>query len=374
MIGKVWIVARHRRGRKKHFALRWNEPVLDSRGQPVLDREGKVQYRTVTEACKTSDRVTAQALAEKKFGELNGLAPTDAKPTDATIEELAALDAQWLANRGRAERTVYLSRLALRMFQDVVETPDRKPLKLSTITARHRKIGARSLNREISTPRASINRALKILQVTKTNPFSGIEMVRTDEKQFRVLTPDEVHKLLKACADDQELDVYVRVALESACRANEVVHIEWDRLNLEDGTGVLASSPNCRTKARNAKRIALSAGTAARLSRWRVKRKEKKYLFAEENEKPRTCYSRLARNFAHAVEKAGIAHCTLHDFRDTIGSRAAAEGVNQRVIAELLGHAPDGRTTAKYYQHVAPETIKATILKLSPTGTDDEKK
>jgi integrase len=269
------------------------------------------------------------------------------------------------------------------MFQDVVETPDRKPLKLSTITARdvenflaarHRKIGARSLNREISTPRASINRALKILQVTKTNPFSGIEMVRTDEKQFRVLTPDEVHKLLKACADDQELDVYVRVALESACRANEVVHIEWDRLNLEDGTGVLASSPNCRTKARNAKRIALSAGTAARLSRWRVKRKEKKYLFAEENEKPRTCYSRLARNFAHAVEKAGIAHCTLHDFRDTIGSRAAAEGVNQRVIAELLGHAPDGRTTAKYYQHVAPETIKATILKLSPTGTDDEKK
>jgi integrase len=47
---------------------------------------------------------------------------------------------------------------------------------------------------------------------------------------------------------------------------------------------------------------------------------------------------------------------------------------NQRVIAELLGHAPDGRTTAKYYQHVAPETIKATILKLGPTGTDDEKK
>ena len=56
MIGKVWIVARHRRGRKKHFALRWNEPVLDSRGQPVLDREGKVQYRTVTEACKDENQ------------------------------------------------------------------------------------------------------------------------------------------------------------------------------------------------------------------------------------------------------------------------------------------------------------------------------
>jgi hypothetical protein len=182
MIGKVWIVARHRRGRKKHFSLRWNEPILDSQGQPVLDKEGKVQYRTVTESCKTSDRITAQALAEKKFGELNGLAPADAKPTDATIEELTTLDAQWLANRGRAERTVYLSRLALRMFQDVVETPERKPLMLSTITARdvenflaarHRKIGARSLNREISTLRASFNRALKILHVTKATHSAG---------------------------------------------------------------------------------------------------------------------------------------------------------------------------------------------------------
>ena len=118
MIGKVWIVARHRRGRKKHFALRWNEPILDSQGRPVLDKEGKVQYRTVTKLCKTSNRVTAQTLAEKKFGELNGLAPADAKPTDATIEELAALDEQWLRNRGRAEGTAYLSRLALRTFQE----------------------------------------------------------------------------------------------------------------------------------------------------------------------------------------------------------------------------------------------------------------
>ena len=54
-------------GTKKYFALRWNEPVLDSQGQPALDKEGKVQYRTMTESCKTSDRVTAQALAEKKF-------------------------------------------------------------------------------------------------------------------------------------------------------------------------------------------------------------------------------------------------------------------------------------------------------------------
>ena len=41
MIGKVWIVARHRRGRKKYFALRWNEPVLDSQGSQRSTRKAR---------------------------------------------------------------------------------------------------------------------------------------------------------------------------------------------------------------------------------------------------------------------------------------------------------------------------------------------
>ena len=41
-------------------------------------------------------------------------------------------------------------------------------------------------------------------------------------------------------------------------------------------------------------------------------------LFVEENERPRKSYHRLARNFARAAEAASNAHCTLHDFRDTI--------------------------------------------------------
>jgi integrase len=87
----------------------------------------------------------------------------------------------------------------------------------------------------------------------------------------------------------------------------------------------------------------------------------------------RTTINHIATKFARAVEAAGIARCTLHDFRDTMGSRAAPEGVNQRVISELLGHS-DVRTTAKHYQHVDGETIKATILKLRPTGTDSRKR
>jgi integrase len=55
-------------------------------------------------------------------------------------------------------------------------------------------------------------------------------------------------------------------------------------------------------------------------------------------------------------------------------SREAAEGINQRAISELLGHAPDRRTTAKYYPHADHETIRAAVLKLRPTATGAEKK
>jgi site-specific recombinase XerD len=51
----------------------------------------------------------------------------------------------------------------------------------------------------------------------------------------------------------------------------------------------------------------------------------------------------------------------------------AAEGINQRVAAEVLGHS-DMRTTAKFYQAVAPETVREVILRLKPTNTAERRK
>ena len=75
--------------------------------------------------------------------------------------------------------------------------------------------------------------------------------------------------------------------------------------------------------------------------------------------------------FGDAVEKAGIERRTLQDLRRTVGSLLAERNVNQRVAAEVLGHT-DPRTTAKYYQTVRPETVKAAIVSLRPTGTDED--
>jgi hypothetical protein len=44
------------------------------------------------------------------------------------------------------------------------------------------------------------------------------------------------------------------------------------------------------------------------------------------------------------------------------------------LVPEAVAVSPSPTPTAKYCQHVAGATIKATILKLRPTGAGDERK
>ena len=86
-------------------------------------------------------------------------------------------------------------------------------------------------------------------------------------------------------------------------------------------------------------------------------------VFSEEGDPPRQHYHDIRLKFNKAVERAEIEHRTLHDLRRTVASLLAARGVNQKVAAELLGHA-DITTTSKYYQAVDSETIRKAVLTL----------
>ena len=93
------------------------------------------------------------------------------------------------------------------------------------------------------------------------------------------------------------------------------------------------------------------------------------YLFREEVEKPRVTYRRLFDKLKAAVERSGIGRkVTPQDLRQTVGSLLAERGVNQRVAMEYLGHT-NISTTAKYYQAVRPDTLRAVVATLRPTGT-----
>ena len=378
MFIQVYVVARRRRGKKKHYALRWRQPVLDDEGCPVYDDEGQVVYRTRTESAKTSDKVTAKQCAEKKYRELNGLDQPEEPEQHITLDELADIDAQWLENRLRSKGTIYLTRLAIRHLQEIigkgkpVDAAGIGPREVERFIAKRRSdVGPCAVNRELGNLRAAYNRAVEVHKILTENPFAKVEKLPVDPKEINPLTAEEEGKLLAACAGDLELDTFVRIALDTGCRAGEIAHLRWEDLQLDEGLGLIRCAADWRSKTRRNRVIAFTPDTIERLRRWRLQRAFKAYVFYDEDEKERETYRRMRAKFGEAVTNAGITRRTLHDLRRTVGTLLAERNINQRVAAEILGHS-DPRTTAKYYQAVRPETIKRTVLNLRRTGTDDK--
>ncbi len=67
-----------------------------------------------------------------------------------------------------------------------------------------------------------------------------------------------------------------------------------------------------------------------------------------------------------AREKAGIPDATMHWTRHTYASRLLAKKVPLLDVSRLLGHASYD-TTVKYYAHLAPNTLAASVAALNET-------
>ena len=49
----VWLTTRKARGRKKHYGMSWQEPILDDSGEPARRANGRVKMRVFRESCHT---------------------------------------------------------------------------------------------------------------------------------------------------------------------------------------------------------------------------------------------------------------------------------------------------------------------------------
>lgn len=62
----------------------------------------------------------------------------------------------------------------------------------------------------------------------------------------------------------------------------------------------------------------------------------------------------VSRAFRHLADKLGLAGFTFHNLRDTYASWLVQQGVNLKVIQELLGH--ESIQTTMIYAHLAPDS------------------
>lgn len=173
-----------------------------------------------------------------------------------------------------------------------------------------------------------------------TNPAEHVAAFHEQHRQ-RTLTDSEMRRLW-AVLDGIEADgqpvpftTVVRLLLLTGCRLGEWLGARWNWIDLERG---LLRLPDSKTGARDVHLPAEAMAILEGLPRTSV------YILPGEKGGPIGGMQRAWRRMRKA---AGLEDVRLHDLRHTVGSLGHRAGLNQRQIADLLGHRQMA-TTARY--------------------------
>jgi integrase len=161
----------------------------------------------------------------------------------------------------------------------------------------------------------------------ETNPVQGTAKAEENGSRERVLTKDELRKLLRALRDDKFSDV-VRLLLLTGQRRNEIGKLQWSEIDLTRKLIVLASG---RTKNGCQHEVPLSVQAQAVVDRY-PHLNSSDFLFGTRG----FCDWSVAK--AKLDQRVGIAPWKLHDLRRSAATYMAEINVLPHIIEAVLNH------------------------------------
>ena len=218
-----------------------------------------------------------------------------------------------------------------------------------------------------TTQPATVNRELALLKHMyskaiewgryEENPAKKVKLLKGEVKRVRFLMPDDVQKLLSNCAD--HLKPIVTVAVHTGMRKGELLSLNWDQVNFEQGIISLLD-----TKNHERRDIPINETVKATLTG--LERKGS-YVFSAEDG---GSFGDVRRSFETALRRSGIQDFRFHDLRHTFASNLVMESVDIMTVKELMGH--KDLTMTLRYTHLAPNhktkavNILDRVLSLNP--------
>jgi integrase len=270
------------------------------------------------------------------------------------------------------------------------------------VERRRKKVSAVTLRKEISTLRACWNWAVHGGLLKGAFPSKGLRFPKEEEKEpFR--TYAEIEALLIAADPDDERRaalwealyltrpevedflahvresgtlpwVYPMVAFAAytGARRSEMLRSLVADVDLEGGTVTIREKKRVRGK-RSTRTAPLTPKLAEILRAWLTVRPESPFLFCQSQA---VCRSKTKREAPTAITKdeahdhfkrtvAGSKWQVLrgyHVLRHSFISALASEGVDQRVIDEVVGHQSEEQR--KRYRHLYPRVMKEAIARV----------
>ena len=222
---------------------------------------------------------------------------------------------------------------------------------------------------------AVLHRALKAalrLELVQRNITELIDPPRMAHREMATLSPEQARHFLATAAGDRFEALYV-LALSTGMRQGELLALRWRDIDLITGTlsvrvtlcytpkGYVLAEPkthhSCRLialpqLAQEALRRhrELQAAEMAKLGdAWH----DLDLVFPNTIGRPMVNMHLLRREFLPMLQQAGLQRIRFHDLRHTAATLLLRQGVNPKIVSEMLGHS-DVSITLNLYSHVTP--------------------
>ena len=197
---------------------------------------------------------------------------------------------------------------------------------------------------------------------------------RVQRRDVRPLTPEQARQLLAGVQDDRLASLYA-VSLSLGLRQGEALGLQWQDVDLEGRTLAVRHTlqryngeyhlDDPKTE-RSRRTISLPAPLVDSLRRHRVQQNEERLrvgslwagnrwglVFCNELGEPLDGIA-VTRAFQRKLADLSLPAQRFHDLRHAAATFLIAQGVQLRVVMEILGHSTIA-TTADTYGHVMPE-------------------
>lgn len=219
-----------------------------------------------------------------------------------------------------------------------------------TPTNRNGKRSPATVNRYVSSLSAVFSYAVR-LQWIDENPCFNLTKLKENSGRDRVLSEDEITKLLEACRRSKSPYLYciVLLSLTTGARQGEILGLEWRHVDFDNKLAYLKETKNGRPRS-----ISLADAVIDELKiLYKVRNLAKPLVFAS-----KTAFGRvdIKKAWKEALKRAQIDDCRAHDMRHTFCTLAARQGGSNLELATAMGHRTLGML--QRYTHLDVQVTK----------------
>ncbi len=177
--------------------------------------------------------------------------------------------------------------------------------------------------------RRFLNWAMRTRRYIDTNPADLVAEPKPPKSRDRVLTAAEIASIQGALGQD-EGSVLVRLLFLTAARLNEVAHMRWEDLSLDEKTWTIPDTKNGTVHI-----VPLSDPALQILKTMHAIRSTGYVISGSDGLKPYSGFSKLKRRIDEA---SGVTDWRFHDIRRTAATIMRRAGIDRDVVKAVLNH------------------------------------